>query len=90
MTRKISGHDGDLVVNGDVELSGEVTGQLVVEPGGSAVIRGSVVGSTLSVDGESEAAGDSPDLGNDIPPEPDSRHDHDSHDDLDAVISEIP
>jgi cytoskeletal protein CcmA (bactofilin family) len=52
MTRKISGRDGDLVVNTDVELDGQITGRLVVEPGGSAVIRGSMVGPTLTVGGE--------------------------------------
>ena len=42
MTRKISGHDGDLVVNDAVELDGQITGKLVIEPGGSAVINGSL------------------------------------------------
>lgn len=48
MTRKISGHEGDLVVNSEVELTGDVTGRLVVEPGGSVVIRG---GTSVSVGG---------------------------------------
>ena len=76
MTRKISGHDGDLVVNTEVELDGQLTGRLIVEPGGSAVINGSIVGSTLTVGGGPAAEGDgAPD---------------DPHHDLDEVIADIP
>ena len=86
MTRKISRHDGDLIVNDEVELSGEVTGQLVVEPGGSAVIHGSVVGSTLSVGSASSIDGST--LSADS--EPEVASDRHRHDDLSGVISEIP
>jgi hypothetical protein len=55
MTRKISGHDGDLIVNDAVELDGQITGKLVIEPGGSAVIRGALIGTTLSVNSGSAA-----------------------------------
>ena len=32
MARKISGHEGDLVVNDEVELDGDVTGRLWSSP----------------------------------------------------------
>jgi len=75
MSRKISGHDGDLVVNDAVELDGDVTGGLVVEPGGSVVIRGSAGGNAVSVGGaQANAAPD----------------EHQLDGDLGNVISDIP
>jgi len=58
MTRKISGHDGELVVNDAVELEGRITGGLVVEPGGSVVIHGSLAGPTVSVGAQDDDPND--------------------------------
>lgn len=80
MTRKISGHDGDLVVNSDVELNGQISGRLVVEPGGSAVIHGSIAGPTLTVGGGPAAESDGPN---------DDLTGH-GHHDLDEVTADIP
>ena len=83
MTRKISGHDGDLVVNDAVELDGDVTGGLVVEPRGSVVIKGSLVGSTVSVGSDpADAAPASSEL--------DRKLEGELEGDLGGVISDIP
>jgi hypothetical protein len=91
MTRKISGHGGDLIVNDAVELDGQVTGKLVIEPGGSAVIRGALIGTTLSVNGGSVAEAD--DADGEPDGDADANLDRDRHGlegDLGSVISDIP
>ena len=92
MTRKISGHDGDLIVNDAVELEGRITGRLVIEPSGSAVIRGSLSGSTLSVAGGSATEADETEADGSPDRDPAS-HDRDRggrDGDLGGVISDIP
>jgi hypothetical protein len=95
MTRKISGHDGDLVVNDAVELDGDVTGGLVVEPGGSVVINGSLTGNTVSVGTTpADPAPDDLDLDDlDLDGHELDGHELDHHQlegDLGSVISDIP
>jgi len=90
MTRKVSGHDGELVVNDAVELEGPITGGLVIEPGGSVVIHGSLAGPTVSVSGHD---GDPDDDEHDGPVDVAGHGPHDRREldgELGSVISDIP
>ena len=90
MTRKISGHDGELVVSDAVELEGRITGGLVVEPGGSVVIHGSLAGPTVSVGGhDGDQDDDEHDQPGDLPGgAPDDQRELGGE--LGSVISDIP